>query len=71
MNDHRVNFCVFLEGGTVVMLHPTATGEDEAVVTMTPDTVLLNGKILQLLGVARPSIARAADAVRGLSTLAT
>jgi hypothetical protein len=63
MNDHRVNFCVFLEGGAMVMLHPTATGEEEAVVTMTPETVLLNGRIPQLLGVGRPSIARAADAV--------
>jgi len=67
MNDHRVNFCVFLEGGAMVMLHPTATGEEEAVVTMTPETVLLNGRIPQLLGVGRPSIARAANAVsRGL-----
>ena len=63
MNDHRVNFCVFLEGGAMVMLHPTATGEEEAVVTMTPETVLLNGRIPQLLGVGRPSSARAAAAV--------
>ena len=64
MNDHRVNFWVFLEGGAMVMLHPTATGEDEAVVTMTPETVLLNGKIPQLLGVGRPSIA--SEAARSL-----
>ena len=62
MNDHRVNFCVFLEGGAMVMLHPTATGEEEAVVTMTPEAALLNGNITQLLGVGQPSLA---DAVAG------